>query len=83
MLVLSRKPGECIHIGSNIIVTVLEISGKLVRIGVEAPRNIGIFRAEVKEQIEHENILAAAKSKYLDRFREFKSVLDTRRKINL
>ena len=83
MLVLSRKPGECIHIGSNIIVTVLEISGKLVRIGVEAPGSIAIFRAEVKEQIERENILAATKSKYLDRFRELKSVLDTRRKINL
>ena len=83
MLVLSRKPGERIHIGSNIIVTVLEISGKLVRIGVEAPRSVGIFRAEIKEQIEHENILAAAKSKYLDRFRELKSVLDTKRKINL
>lgn len=81
MLVLSRKPGERIHIGSDIIVTVLDISGKLVRIGVEAPQSVNILRDEVKVQIENANKLAAVKSKYLDRLREYGIAISTKRKI--
>lgn len=47
MLVLSRKPQQQIQIGSNIVVTILEVSGDRVRVGIEAPREIRIMRSEV------------------------------------
>ncbi len=47
MLVLSRKPGEKICLGSDIVVTVLEIKGRQVRIGIEAPERVSIVRAEL------------------------------------
>ena len=47
MLVLSRKPGEKICLGSDIVVTVLEIKGRQVRIGIDAPDRVNIVRAEL------------------------------------
>lgn len=47
MLVLSRKVGETIRIDNNIIVTIVEIRGDKIRIGVTAPQNIAIHRQEV------------------------------------
>lgn len=47
MLVLSRRPGESIMIGTDVVVTVLEVSGDTVRIGVRAPRHIAVHREEV------------------------------------
>ena len=81
MLVLSRKPGERIHIGSDIVVTVLDVSGKLVRIGIDAPESVNILRAELKEQIEHENKLAAAKSRYQEHLTELGTMINIKRKI--
>lgn len=49
MLVLSRTTGEAIHIGNDIRVTVLEVIGQRVRLGVQAPRDVGIVRGELKE----------------------------------
>jgi carbon storage regulator len=46
MLVLSRKVGESIVIGEDILVKIIEINGKRVRLGLEAPTNIAIRRAE-------------------------------------
>jgi len=80
MLVLSRKPGERIHIGSEIVVTVLEVSGKLVRVGVEAPHSVGIFRSELYEKIEVENKLAASKSNYFDKLKSLSSLLGSKKK---
>lgn len=51
MLVLSRKSTERIQIGDNVVVTVLEIRGNKVRIGISAPRGIRILRSELKETI--------------------------------
>lgn len=48
MLVLSRKPGQKILIGDGIIVTVNRVSGNQVSIGVEAPDNVRILRAELQ-----------------------------------
>ena len=79
MLVLSRKPGELIHIGSDIVVTVLEVSGKFVRIGIDAPKNVSVLRAEVKKQIEQENKLAAAKSNYIKRLRELGAIIRSKK----
>lgn len=47
MLVLSRKPGEAIHIGSNIVMRVIEIRGNKVRIGFDAPDDVKIVRSEI------------------------------------
>jgi carbon storage regulator len=49
MLVLSRKPGEKVHIGQDIVLTVLEVRGSRVRVGIEAPGDTTIARAELNE----------------------------------
>ena len=51
MLVLSRKSTERIQIGDNIVVTVLEIHGNKVRIGISAPTEIRVLRSELQEVI--------------------------------
>jgi carbon storage regulator len=47
MLVLSRKPGEKVVIANDITVTVLEVHGNRVRVGIEAPEDVRILRAEL------------------------------------
>jgi carbon storage regulator len=47
MLVLSRKPGEKVRIGSDITLTVIEVKGNRVRIGIEAPNQVAILRREL------------------------------------
>jgi carbon storage regulator len=49
MLVLSRKAKERIHIGNNVVVTVLDIQGKKVRLGIEAPQEIPVLREELRD----------------------------------
>ena len=52
MLVLTRKPGEKIHVGDNITITVTEVKGNKVRIGIDAPEEVSIFRAELSGFLE-------------------------------
>jgi carbon storage regulator len=59
MLILTRKTGECIAIGDHIKVYVIEIKGKQVRLGIEAPTETTVHREEVYERILEENRLAA------------------------
>jgi len=59
VLVLTRKLGESIVIGENIRVTVIDVHGKQVRLGVEAPRDVSVHRGEVYERIVEENRQAA------------------------
>ncbi len=47
MLVLSRKPGQMLQIGDNVTLTVLEVHGNTVRVGIEAPREVRILRGEL------------------------------------
>ena len=80
MLVLSRKPGERIYIGSGIVLTVVDVSGKFVRLGIEAPADVTILRGEIKEQIEMENRLAAKKSSRTEPLKKLASLLGGQKK---
>jgi len=51
MLVLSRKPGESVKIGDEVTITVLSISGKQVRLGINAPADIAVHREEIYNKI--------------------------------
>lgn len=59
MLVLTRKTDQSIMVGSDIEITILEVRGEQVRIGIRAPRNVTVHRKEVFEQISQENRSAA------------------------
>ncbi len=52
MLVLTRRPGEWISVGEDVVVRVLGVKGDQVQIGVEAPRAVAVHRGEVREQIQ-------------------------------
>ena len=56
MLILTRKLGERIAIGDDISITLLEIKGSQVKLGIEAPQNISIHRQEIYERIRGENL---------------------------
>ena len=60
MLILSRKVDEKIKIGDNITITLIEVRGDQVKIGVEAPKNVKVFRQEVFNAIKTENTAAAS-----------------------
>lgn len=66
MLVLTRKEGEALRIGTEMRVVVLGISGGSVRIGIEAPRELTVLREEVHERMVAANREAAATSSRLD-----------------
>ena len=59
MLVLSRKRDESIIIGDNVVVTIIDIRGEQVKLGVSAPKTISIHRKEVYEAIQAENVAAS------------------------
>jgi carbon storage regulator len=54
VLVLTRKPNQSIMIGDDIEITVLAIMGEKVRIGIEAPRSVPVFRREVYVEIQED-----------------------------
>ena len=58
MLILSRKTDQQIKIGDDITLTIIEIRGDQVKIGVEAPKSIKVFRQEVFSAIKSENTAA-------------------------
>ncbi len=59
MLVLSRQRDESIMIGDNIVVTIVDIRGDKVRLGINAPTEIPVHRQEIYEAIQRENIRAS------------------------
>ena len=59
MLVLSRHRDESIMIGDDVVVTIVDIRGDKVRLGIEAPQHIPVHRQEVYEAIQRENRKAA------------------------
>lgn len=58
MLALTRKVGENIVIGGNIVVTVVDIKGDNIRLGIDAPKEVKIYRGEIYDAIVNENKLA-------------------------
>ena len=63
MLVLTRRLGESIKINDDIKITVIEIKGKNIRIGIEAPRETKVYREELFLKIKNENQSAATPAK--------------------
>lgn len=59
MLVLTRKVGEKIQIGDDITILVMDIKGRQVRVGIQAPPDIKVHREEIYQRIKEENIKAA------------------------
>lgn len=58
MLVLSRKKGESIQIGQDIELTIVQIDGEQVKIGIKAPKQVEIYRKEIFEEIQQANTAA-------------------------
>ena len=59
MLVLSRRPGESLTIGDDVVVTVVGVSGDQIRLGITAPREVRVLREEVYKAMREENQAAA------------------------
>ena len=60
MLVLSRQKDESIMIGDGIRITIVDVRGDKVRIGIEAPKDVKVFRTELYEEIQRQNREAQA-----------------------
>jgi len=58
VLVLSRRQGESIVIGGDVVVTIVEVRGGQVRVGIDAPRGIEVHREEVYREVVRENLEA-------------------------
>jgi carbon storage regulator len=62
VLVLTRRPGESIMIGDEVVVTVLDVRGDVVRLGIKAPRSVQVHREEVYRELQKANREAASPS---------------------
>ena len=62
MLVLSRRAGESVVVGDNVTITILEVRGDVVRVGIDAPRSVAVHRAELLQELESSNREAASPS---------------------
>ena len=73
MLVLTRRSGEAVNIGDEVTVTVLEVRGSQVRLGIQAPLNVIIHRKELYEKIKSENLMSSGLS--IDDFKKIRERL--------
>ncbi|HLV29996.1 MAG TPA: carbon storage regulator CsrA [Chitinispirillaceae bacterium] len=60
MLVLTRKLGESIRIGDNITIKIVDLDGRHVKLGIDAPRSVTVNREEIYERIQRENQAASS-----------------------
>jgi carbon storage regulator len=60
VLVLSRRPGESVVIGDDVVITVLEVRGDVIRLGITAPRSVQVHREEVYRELRRANEEAAS-----------------------
>ncbi|MGN1157631.1 MAG: carbon storage regulator CsrA [Agathobacter sp.] len=70
MLALTRKKGEALMVNNNVEITILEVRGDRVKIGISAPKDVPIYRKEVYLQIQEEN-KASFSPEGLDALKEF------------
>jgi carbon storage regulator len=59
MLIITRRPGEKIMLGEDVSIQVMEIVGNQVRIGIQAPKSVPVYREEIWEAVKAENRAAA------------------------
>jgi carbon storage regulator len=59
MLIITRRPGEKVMVGDDVVIHVLEVVGNSVRIGIEAPRSVPVYREEIWNAVREENRAAA------------------------
>ena len=59
MLMITRRAGERIVLGDDVVLTVMEIRGQTVRIGIDAPRSLPVYREEIWAEVKRENEAAA------------------------
>lgn len=57
MLILTRRIGEAIVIGDDVNITLLGVTGNQIRIGITAPREVGVYREEVYKKIQREKVV--------------------------
>jgi carbon storage regulator len=55
VLVLTRRPGESVMVGDDVVITVLDVRGDVVRIGIKAPRSVQVHREEVYKELQRVN----------------------------
>ena len=60
MLIITRRPGERIMLGDDVRIHIMEIAGNNVRVGIEAPKSIPVYREEIWNAVKEENEAAAA-----------------------
>jgi carbon storage regulator len=63
MLILTRRAGETVMVGSDITITVLGVKGNQVRIGINAPKDVAVHREEIYERIQSEKAAEGGESK--------------------
>ncbi len=76
MLVLTRKSDESINLGDDITITVIEVKGNSVRLGIKAPTNLRIYRKEIYDKIKKENLMS--KNVLIDEFAKINEKLKSK-----
>lgn len=74
MLVLSRKEGDQILIGDDIIIKVISIEKDCVKLGIDAPKNIKVLRYELLQEVKNENVEALQGKERLIRIKDLKGL---------
>jgi carbon storage regulator len=70
MLIITRRPGEKIMLGDDVVIEVIEVSGSSVRVGIAAPKSIPVYREEIWRAVKDENAAAAAAADDVDQVPE-------------
>ncbi|MBE1423801.1 carbon storage regulator [Desulfomicrobium macestii] len=58
MLILSRRPGESVHVGDDIKITILSIKGQQIKLGLEVPEHMPVYREEIYLKVQTQNASA-------------------------
>jgi carbon storage regulator len=60
VLIITRRPGEKIMLGDDVVIEVMEVSGSSVRVGIQAPKSLPVYREEIWRSVKEEKAAAAA-----------------------